>query len=340
MSVDKGKVLGVIYGQGVGDALGIAPEFKSAKAINTLWPDKDWPAVYQETRRMGSCHWKPGEWSDDTAQAICILDAYLQGVEAERDPANHVDLQRVAQQFLHWATTDGRGMGNHTAKVFEHPFFALEPVLAASDVWEQSGKKSAPNGAVMRTSYVGLLRPWDIKWTAAVAEEVASTTHADPRCLASAIAVSVAIAVLVDGGAAVDAFSAAVRYGMLLDVEVGRFIVDGDLASLQLDEGMDGPRGSTFPPIGYTYKCLGAGFWALRHAQKQKATLSPQENFASTLRSVIRAGGDTDTNGAVAGAMLGAYLGVEGIPPHLVTGLNPKSELDRRAEQLLSMHRP
>jgi ADP-ribosylglycohydrolase len=352
MPIDGNKVRAVVYGQAIGDALGLPAEFKSAKAINTLWPDKAWPTTYQETRRMGSSNWKPGEWSDDTEQAICVLDAYLQGVGIGnhvsvgkdfdgkvRDPADHIDLRIVAQQFLHWAATNGRGMGNHTAKVFEHPLFTLEPTLAASDVWEQSGKKAAPNGAVMRTSYVGILRPWDLDWTTAVAEEVAATTHADPRCIASAVAVSVAIACLVNGGSPGDAFSAAVDYGMLFDTEAGRVIVDGDLASLKLDEGMDGPRGTTFPPIGYTYKCLGAGFWALRRAQKQKVTLSPQENYANTLREVIRAGGDADTNGAVAGAMLGAYLGLEGIPPHLVEGLNPKSELDRRVTQLLSVQR-
>ena len=38
-------------------------------------------------------------------------------------------------------------------------------------------------------------------------------------------------------------------------------------------------------------------------------------DFEQTLRSVIESGGDTDTNGAVAGAMLGARFGLEAIPP-------------------------
>ena len=37
-------------------------------------------------------------------------------------------------------------------------------------------------------------------------------------------------------------------------------------------------------------------------------------SFEKTLSSVIEAGGDTDTNGAVAGALLGARFGLEGIP--------------------------
>jgi ADP-ribosyl-[dinitrogen reductase] hydrolase len=38
-------------------------------------------------------------------------------------------------------------------------------------------------------------------------------------------------------------------------------------------------------------------------------------DFEDGLRSVVGLGGDTDTNAAVAGALLGALHGVEAIPP-------------------------
>ena len=37
-------------------------------------------------------------------------------------------------------------------------------------------------------------------------------------------------------------------------------------------------------------------------------------SFERGLRDVIEAGGDTDTNGTAAGAVLGARFGVEGVP--------------------------
>ena len=353
MPIDGNKVRAVVYSQAIGDALGLPAEFKSAKAIRTLWPDESWPSVYQETRRLGSCNWKAGEWSDDTEQAICVLNAYLQGVGVGehvsvgkdyggkvRDPAEHIDLRLVAQQFLLWAASNGRGMGNHTAKVFEHPFFTLAPTVAATDVWEQSGRKAAPNGAVMRTAYVGILRPWDLDWTAEVAAEVAATTHADPRCIASAVAVSVAIATLVRGQDIYTAIGNALLFGGKHDPEVREWI-GKPLSELKLDEGMDGPRGTTFPPIGYTYKAMGAGFWAIIEFTRRDEAMYDdlyEDRFADVLRMVIRAGGDTDTNGAVAGAMLGALVGAENLPEHLVEGLNPKSELDRLADEVVRLH--
>ena len=55
--------------------------------------------------------------------------------------------------------------------------------------------------------------------------------------------------------------------------------------------------------IGYTYKCLGAGFWALR-----------QSDFRTALEAIVFEAGDADTNGAVAGALLGCKLGFDNLP--------------------------
>lgn len=343
MKVDALKLRGVVYGQAVGDALGLPVEFQSAKAIRSRlqdWRDaKGWPETYRATART-NYGWTAGEWSDDTEQAICLLDSYLEGIEAGQDPSHPIDVRIVAKQSLHWAATNGRGMGNHTAKVLEHFLFPLEPLTAAQDVWEQSGRQAAPNGAVMRTAYVGVLRPWDIPWTAQEAARCAATTHADPRCQASAVAVSVAIAELVTGSSIAGAVASATREASVHDPEVHVWLGGQSLTDLRLDEGMDTHvRGNPFPPIGFTYKCLGAAFWALWHAQLlSPLRVSERERFAKSLTAVICAGGDTDTNGAVAGALLGAYLGEAGIPPLLLNGLQPKSELDRRIDAILTIH--
>ena len=69
--------------------------------------------------------------------------------------------------------------------------------------------------------------------------------------------------------------------------------------------------------IGYTFKCMGAGFWALR-----------QDNFRDALEAIVFEGGDADTNGAVAGALLGCKLGMEGLPTSWLNGLFYKNWLN------------
>jgi ADP-ribosylglycohydrolase len=284
--------------------------------------------------------WRAGDVSDDTEQAICLLDAYLEGVSEGRSPSDTIDVRLVSKHFLHWGATNGRGMGNHTGKVFEHYLFPLEPLTASMDIWEQSGRQAAPNGAVMRTAYIGVIRPWDLDWTSEVAAECAAVTHADPRCKASAVAVSVAIAELVTGAPVNEAIAHAAERASKHDPTVHTWLLHKDLPDLNLDEGLDTyVRGTQpFPPIGYTYKCLGAAFWALRHAQRATPLRrSARERFRKALEMVILAGGDTDTNGAVAGALLGAYLGMDGLPPVLADGLQPRATLDTRLMQLLKV---
>lgn len=340
MSVDVGKVRATIYGQAIGDAVGLPVEFRSAKAIQKLmaeWQD-EWPKVYRPTNRKGGVEtWAPGEYSDDTEMANCILDAYLAGVKEGRSPADPPDLLIVADRFVKWAQTNGRGMGNHTWKCLQDSLFLLEPHAVAQEVWEQSGKQAAPNGAVMRTAYVGVMRPWDLDWTAQVAADVAKTTHADPRCIASSVAVSVAIAALVTGKSFETALGYALLFGGKHDSGVKEWLVM-DLPDLKLDEGLDGGFNKK-APIGFTYRCLGAGFYALRTcAQLRVLRTGKRERFRKCLEKVILAGGDTDTNGAVAGALLGAYEGMDALPPVLVDGIKPRDVLDRNLVQLLSLY--
>ena len=90
------------------------------------------------------------------------------------------------------------------------------------------------------------------------------------------------------------------------------------LDALQLDDEEE---------MRYTLKTLGAGFWALLNA----------EDYESGIRAVIECGGDADTNAAVAGALLGARFGLEGIPTRLLDGLNWYRILSESATKLITL---
>jgi ADP-ribosylglycohydrolase len=309
------RIRGVLFGQAVGDALGLFGEFKSAKLLRTIY-GAEGPSKYMPVNRTNH-GWKAGEWTDDTEQALCILDAYL--ADGDIDPTT------LATNFLRWAHEDGRGMGNHTWSVFSSGYFSLDPLSVSKEIWERSNKRAAPNGGVMRTSVVGILRPQDLAWTELAASKACQVTHFDPRCVGGAVALSVAIACLVEGWAIPDAIEEGLSRGEAFDPDVRRFAMMG-LDELQLDEGLDPMRKRA--PIGFTHKCMGAGFYALWE-------LDGGSNFDSILRRVIMAGGDTDTNGAVAGACMGAVVGLTGLPTHLVKGLHNRKGLDDRLAALI-----
>jgi ADP-ribosylglycohydrolase len=311
----KDRALGALFGQAIGDALGVHDEFKSAKAIVSKERNR---LEYVETTRLGN-PWPAGEWSDDTEQALCILGAYVLD--------GHLSACTLAGKFRRWLIEDGRGCGGHTLHVLNHPQFLQDPIGVAHFEWDKSDRWAAPNGAVMRVSAVGILRPWDLNWTERAAVLSAQVTHYDPRCVASAVAVAIAVACLVEGSSIPDALGEASRRAVSYHHETVRFMIM-DLEDLQLDEGMDDPEVKR-PPIGYTYKCLGASFYALRAFDKmpdQNKGAEPHP-FGAVLDEILAAGGDVDTNAAVAGALMGAACGVGNLPPDLVHELVHKDRL-------------
>jgi hypothetical protein len=91
--------------------------------------------------------------------------------------------------------------------------------------------------------------------------------------------------------------------------------------------------------IGYTYKSLACGIWALRKALSA-APSTPEAKagvFERLITEITMAGGDSDTNAAVAGPLLGALFGYEGLPSHWVHGLADKGWLVDKADGLATL---
>ena len=90
---------------------------------------------------------------------------------------------------------------------------------------------------------------------------------------------------------------------------------NGLLDDFELDDKMT---------MGYTLKTMGCAIWCLYHVN----------NFKEGLLQIVNAGGDADTNAAVACAVLGAKYGKKGIPEHYIQGLKRKDEYDGMIRQL------
>ena len=313
----KDKRLGALFGQAIGDALGVRDEFKPAAVIEAESRDR---LVYKHSARTDESDFGPGEWSDDTEQALCILDAFIKDGE--------IVPQTLAQEMLDWLTRDGRGCGSHTMLILNDGLFSLEPLAVSETAWENSGRRAAANGAAMRVSVVGILRPEDLDWTEKMAAISAQVTHFDPRCVASAVAIAIAVAMLVQGSSITKAIKEAEKRASRYHPESTVFM-QKSLTDLQLDEGLSVGKWNTKAPIGYTYKTLGAGFWALRN-------FAETADFGQSLDPILAAGGDVDTNAAVAGALIGAALGVSKMPAHLVHEMPGKDKLLGLARQVFA----
>lgn len=171
------KIKGTIYGQAIGDALGLGTEFMDDYDMAWKYPNglSYYSEIFQDRHRR---RWKIGDWTDDTDMMLCIANAIIKD--------KGVNLTTIAQNFKDWANGVPMGIGANTYKVLMFGDYVEHPLDVSRKVWELSRYRSAANGGLMRTSIVGLL-PSNIEHSAA---DICRLTHYDPRCVGSCVIVS------------------------------------------------------------------------------------------------------------------------------------------------------
>jgi ADP-ribosylglycohydrolase len=297
----KDKIKGVIFGQAIGDALGLGTEFLTKKEISKYYPNglHHYDQIVQDEHRT---RWKKGSWTDDTAQFLCILESILEN--------NCVDCLDIAKRLQQWLLIDGLGVGQTTAQVLQLPQYHLFPEKAAELVWKSRGKKIAANGGLMRNSIVCVFNYWDTDLVLENTASICKLTHFDPRCSDSCqIMALLILGELLEQPVDWNSFQ---EHLVNYDDRIISYLknLNGNLASLHLDDS---------ETMGYTLKGLSAGAWAYYNST----------TFEETLLSIIHEGGDADTNGAIAGSILGAKYGYSSIPEKWITGLIDKTKLEQ-----------
>ena len=104
----KERFLGTIFGQAVGDALGLSTEFMSKQEVDRFYPNgiEDYSQIVQDDHRR---RWQRGDWTDDTDMMLCILDSFV--------ACQKVDILDIARRFVEWMMNGGMGIGRHTYNV-------------------------------------------------------------------------------------------------------------------------------------------------------------------------------------------------------------------------------
>lgn len=291
MNTIKNKMLGCLYGQAIGDALGLGSEFMSKDEVLKSYPDglKNYDQIIQDAHRR---RWAKGAWTDDTDMMLCILEGF------ENDKFN---IHSVASNFKDWFNESPMGIGSHTYKVLCMGDYVEQPEMCSKLWWDLSRQQSAANGALMRTSVVGLAPSNVVEQ----AEAICKLTHYDSRCVGSCVIAVSIIHNLVwhDKQLSYDEIKdIAQRYDNRILEWVDAAYNSTDISMLDLDETYS---------IGYTLRTLSAALWCYWH--------SP--SFVEGLLSVVNEGGDADTNGAIACAILGAKFGYTSFPSCYVENL-------------------
>ena len=281
------RATGAVCGGAAGDALGAGYEFTNPH-----------PEEEIVMKGGGAFNWEPGEWTDDTAMAVAILDVLAQG---------HCDIEEIGNNFLSWYESSPPDVGIQTSAVLSSAQNGAELILAGYEFYNENPNK-AGNGALMRTGPVALSALGDREAVAENAEAIASLTHAHPDSTTACILWSLAIE------AAIMTSEIDEPFDWEKAVKDGLSFLDADLASRWeklIDEAVQGPS-MLFNPNGYVVSAFQAALSAI--IDTPVPTENPLDHLMIALETAIRIGDDCDTVAAIAGSLLGARWGIDAIP--------------------------
>lgn len=282
------RACGTVLGSAVGDALGAPYEFGLAKVR------PDGPQMIGG----GIGRFAPGEWTDDTTMAWCVLDVAADGIELRSDDA----LTRIARNFRAWYDTSPPDIGTQTRMILGQA--GPEPTGATMtatsyDLHARTGH-TAGNGSLMRTAPVALPYLDDPAALAEAARKVGALTHYDEHAQEACVL-----------------WSLAIRHAILyaeFDIRSGLEHLDTDAAAYwaeRLGEAETSDPGR-FRPNGWAVTALQAAWSAIVHTPVPD--VDPRRHLEDALAAAIGIGDDTDTVAAIAGALLGARWGASAVP--------------------------
>lgn len=254
---------------------------------------------------------KNSPYDDDAAMALLLGESLL--------ATQGFDANDVAKRWVKWMKVDGRGIGMTTRRALTLIDRGKDPFEAGRLANQENPGRSAGNGSVMRCIPVALRYHDDLDRLIRVSTQQAAITHSDERCTWGAAAVNLAARELLHGNI------------YFIDEVLHRI---GDRAPRALRDAIHRvPRESEGDlPIsrageaGYVVHCIEIAFWFVTH----------DRTLEDSLIYLAQAGGDTDTNAAVAGALLGARYGEVALPPRWVDQITGVDGIAKLGERLVT----
>ena len=201
------------------------------------------------------------------------------------------------------------------------------------------GKSGLGNAIIMKISPLALIgisaKPY---WLMKKTWELGCMTHGDPRASIAAYAVATTMQLVLEHGKTPTFPSGhqAFLQWLLSEVEeMEKFRAD---FSIDNADQISARIARILPTLGDAESVrreIGCGFTSLETAPFAIATyLRHQDDFRTGILEAVNAGGDTDSNASIVGGLIGATVGVRGIPPEWIAECPAKDEAFELADEL------
>ena len=326
------RAYGALAGLALGDALGMPTQAMSPQQIRAVYGrvtglvDADASQPYAPGMAAGSV-------TDDTEQALLVASLLVRG-RGSASGRVALDAGEFADALLAWEDSMIRRgsldlLGPSTKA-------ALERVRAGEDPLAMGGEGTT-NGAAMRVTPIGIaMSTADPEAFADAVWSSCQVTHATRQGFQSAALVAAAVSLGIDSARSTAPDLRSLLWKALTFVDSlpvrGAWAPDPDVVAatrraMQL----------SINPASSSLECLAQQVGtsvASAHAIPMAFALLARNPSPQALLDAANIGGDTDTIGAIAGAILGAALGVEVLDGCDLARVEEVSRLDLRSVAL------
>jgi ADP-ribosyl-[dinitrogen reductase] hydrolase len=289
----QSRLQGVILGTAVGDAIGLPREGLSARRAARLFGGP--PLRHRLLLGRGMI-------SDDTEHTCMAAQALL---------ASKGDAARFARSFAWrlrgWLLGLPAGVGKATAISVVKLWVGFPP--------HRSGVWSAGNGPAMRAAVIGAYAADDPTLLRRLIHASTTITHRDPAAEYGALAIAWAAAC----GVQQEQDSLSQRF-----IEIMRTELRGCELLALLESAVAAAAAGTTPQNFVRAQKMERGVSGYINHTVPAAIfcwLRSPNDFRDAVETVICAGGDSDSTGAIVGGLVGASAGVQAIPKEWTDGL-------------------
>ncbi len=298
-----GRYRGALLGLAAGDAVGTALEFRQPGSFEPI----------QDMVGGGPFGLKPGQWTDDTAMALCLADSLLacQAFDAKDQMDRYT---RWYQEGYLSSTGECFDIGNTVRTALDRYAATGDPMAGSTD------PHSAGNGSLMRLAPIPMACAGAPDAAIAHAALMSRTTHG---------ATEAVDACRYFAGLMVGALNGTPREELLAPLY---HPVNEQWPERALTPKIEAVAAGSFthraPPdirgAGYVVQSLEAALWAFANTN----------DFRAAVLAAANLGDDADTTAAITGQLAGAYYGESTIPATWRERLAMRDTIERMADGL------
>ncbi|MCM1303992.1 MAG: ADP-ribosylglycohydrolase family protein [Lachnospiraceae bacterium] len=302
----KDKIAGGLFGLLIGDALGVPYEFHTADQLPSYEEIEMTPPKGFHRAHSGV---EAGTWSDDGAQALCLLDSLVS--------QGGFSLEHFSDLLLSWYVDGTWAVGNDVFDVGVQTSYALVAYKRGKPVREcgMLNPEGKGNGALMRALPLALWHE-DREKLVQDAHSQCLITHGHPCNQVCCALYCLAARALLEGAQAQEAIddSVAVLRQMYRNMPEYEKELEWSIRPGTVWEGMG---------MGYVVDCLRSAFMILEQTA----------SYEEAVKRAILLGNDTDTTACVTGGLAGILYGCQGIPERWMSALREREKAEGLLER-------